>query len=329
MSVGAAAPERPEGRRHRDRVVGDVHDRRDRRAEPFDLGPDARLEPLASRAVDRFLHQHADPPGPEAGHAHDRAAGPGDCLAAPDDRLRDELRGDLHARHEVARPDDLAVVDRERLEWVDPVEALQRRDPDAHDTVHGGQQVDPALGRPAQGDSRTGDGRGEPEGGLVLVEVARLRDEQRSSGGSAPAPATATGRSAARRARSSAVRRRPFDQRSPPTRTSRGRTAPTRSLDGGRPATRRSRRTPSASGPDRSSSNPAQPSAASAPSTARRTYTVGHLGAVCGVGVDVRGDRLAVRGVRRPPPRWRPRSRPSRAGRPRRPMPGTRRRRPP
>ena len=116
-------------------------------------------------------------PGRNAGDAGDGSAGPCDRLAPTDHRLRHELRGDLHARHEVAGPDDLAVVDGEHLERIDPVQTLERADPDPDDSSHRGVQVDPALGRSAQLEARTGHGGGQAQGGLVLVEIAGLRDE--------------------------------------------------------------------------------------------------------------------------------------------------------
>ena len=124
-----------------------------------------------------FLDEDADATRPEPGDAHQRTAGPGDGLAPTDRGLRDELGRHLHAGHEVAGPDDLAVVDREHLQGIDPVQALQRRDPDAHDAVDGREQVDPALGRSADLETGTGDGGRETEARLVLVEIARLRDE--------------------------------------------------------------------------------------------------------------------------------------------------------
>ena len=79
---------RPRARRERvgDRrgVVGDVDDRHDRRAEALHLGPDARLEPLARRAVDRLLDEHADPAGTERGDPDTTGPpAPSDRFAAP------------------------------------------------------------------------------------------------------------------------------------------------------------------------------------------------------------------------------------------------------
>ena len=111
------------------------------------------------------------------GDPHERATGRSDALAARDDGLRDEVGRDLDARHEVAGSHDLAVEDREHLERIDPIEALERRQPDMDDAVGGGEQVDPALGRAAQGRAGARHGVGEPAGGLVFVEIARLEDQ--------------------------------------------------------------------------------------------------------------------------------------------------------
>ncbi len=116
-------------------------------------------------------------PGRNAGDAHERTPGAGHGLAPADRGLRDELGRHLDAGHEIAGPDDLAVVDREDLQGIDPVQALQRCDPDPHDAVDGRQQVDPALGRSADLETGAGDGGRETEARLVLVEIARLRDE--------------------------------------------------------------------------------------------------------------------------------------------------------
>ena len=111
-----------------------------------------------------------------------------------DRRGVDEVRRDLDARDEVARRDDLAVEHGEDLERVDPVDPLQVGDADVQDARRLGEQVDPALGRPADGQAGPGDGGGEPEGGVVLVELARPRGTSTLTGSPGSAAASAAGR---------------------------------------------------------------------------------------------------------------------------------------
>ena len=75
------------------------------------------------------------------------------------------------------RRDDLAVERGEHLERVDPVDALELGDADVQDAGRLGDQVDPALDRAARGQARPGDRGRQPERGVVLVELARLGDE--------------------------------------------------------------------------------------------------------------------------------------------------------
>ena len=89
------------------------------------------------------------------------------------------MRGDLDAGHEVARGDDRAVEPGEHLERVDPVEPLQLGRPDVEDAVVRGEEIDPALDRSAPGQPRAADGVGQAERGVVLVEIARLEDDDR------------------------------------------------------------------------------------------------------------------------------------------------------
>ena len=85
-----------------------------------------------------------------------------------------EVRRDLHARHEIARRDDLAVEDREDLEWIDPVEPLQVGDADVDHPGHRGDQIDPALRRSPHHQPGSADSPRQADGGLVLVKFARL-----------------------------------------------------------------------------------------------------------------------------------------------------------
>ncbi len=90
----------------------------------------------------------------------------------------DEVRRHLHARHEIAAGDDLTVEPGEHLERVDPIQPLEIADPDIEDAVRLGDEVDPALSRAARDEPRPGDGCGQADGRLVLVEFACLRDEE-------------------------------------------------------------------------------------------------------------------------------------------------------
>ena len=141
------------GHRGLDRVgvVLDVLDGHDLRAEALDLGPDARLEPLARGGPDRLLDDDPDPARHERRDPDERvAAEAGQPRAGIDRRRIDEVRRHLDARDEVAARDDLAVERGEDLERVDPVEPLEVGDPDVEDAVRLGDEVDPALGRTAR-----------------------------------------------------------------------------------------------------------------------------------------------------------------------------------
>ena len=102
---------------------------------------------------------------------------PGEPRTLVDRGRLDEVRRDLDARDEVAPFDDLAVEHGEDLERVDPVEPLELGDADVEHAGGVGDEVDPALDRTALGQPGSGHGGGKTEGGLVLVELARLRDE--------------------------------------------------------------------------------------------------------------------------------------------------------
>ena len=89
----------------------------------------------------------------------------------------DDVRRDLDARHEVALLDDLAVEDREHLERIEPIDAIQLGDEHRDDAVGRGDEVEPALVRTADVQIRAGDGLREPDRRVILVQLARLDDE--------------------------------------------------------------------------------------------------------------------------------------------------------
>ena len=162
------------------RVVVDVVDGHDLRAQTLDLGPDARLELGARRRADRFLDDDPDPPRQERGDPHDRvAAEAGQPCPGVDRGGIDHVRRDLDARDEVAGLDDLAVERGEDLERVDPVEPFELRDPDVEDARRLGDQVDPALVRAANGQPGTGHGGGETKRSVILVQLPGFRHEDR------------------------------------------------------------------------------------------------------------------------------------------------------
>jgi hypothetical protein len=159
-------------------IVLDVLDRLDRRAQALDLGVYAGLEPRARGRPDRLLDDDPDPARDERRDPHQRtAAEVGQPRPGVDGRGVDDVRRDLDARHEVTGVDDLAIEDREHLERVDAVEPLEIPDPDVDHAGGGGQQVDAALRRPALGQPGAGHRSGQPEPGLVLVELAWLGDD--------------------------------------------------------------------------------------------------------------------------------------------------------
>ena len=105
------------------------------------------------------------------------AGEPGHPGALVHGRRVDEVRGDLHARHEIALVDDLAVEGGEHFERIDPVDPLELGDPDVEHARERSEQVHPALGRSADRQARPGDGRGQAERRIVLVELAGLRHQ--------------------------------------------------------------------------------------------------------------------------------------------------------
>ena len=140
-----------------------------------------------------------------------------------------------------------------------------RRGPDVDDAVVRGQRSTRLSAGPRSDSPGPRDGGGQPRGGLILVEVARLDDEdgdpgrrRASAGRPRPGRRVAPGSPGRRRSAggpsTSAPRRR---------RGRGSRTAPARSRDGRRPGTIRSSRT----------RPPGQSAAASAASIARRTST--------------------------------------------------------
>jgi hypothetical protein len=115
MSRRVGGPRRQRGLDRR-LVILDVAYRRHARPKPLDLLADAPLEALAGRERQRLLDDDADPAGDERRHPHDCSAATSDPLPRLDRGLGDDMRRDLHAGHEIAGDDDLAVEHREYLE---------------------------------------------------------------------------------------------------------------------------------------------------------------------------------------------------------------------
>ena len=67
----------------------------------------------------------------------------------------------------------------EDRQWVDPIDALEGCHAYVQHTVMLGEQVDPALARPAPDDTGPGDGTREPDRRVVLVEVSGAEDQER------------------------------------------------------------------------------------------------------------------------------------------------------
>ena len=163
--------------------VGQVVEAHDRGPQRLDLVPDAALEPLAIGRPQRFLDQHADSHRHERRHRDQRPAATSRDRHAPlDDRRGHDVRGDLHRRDQLPRRHDGPVEGREDLERIDPVEQLHLARPDVEDARVRGHQVDAALVRAALLEARATDGGGEPQRGLVLVEVAWLHHEDGDGG---------------------------------------------------------------------------------------------------------------------------------------------------
>ena len=146
---------------------------------PFDLGSNARFEPLSCRGPDGLLDDDPDPARHERRDPHEGVAAEAGQPGARIDRRRvDEVRRHLDARDEIAAGDDLPVEPGEHLERVDAVEPFEIADPNVEDTIRLGDEVDATLGRPPRDEPRAGDGRGEADGRLVLVQFACLRNEE-------------------------------------------------------------------------------------------------------------------------------------------------------
>ena len=184
--------------------------RDDLRAEPLDLGVDARLEPLAGDAADRFLDDDPDPPRQERRDPDQRAAAEPRAIRAPASTIAASTRcgATLTLATRSPRRDDLAVEDGEDLERVDPVEPLEVGDPDVDDAVDLGQQVD-AGSRPGRASSSPGP--------ATAVASRSAASSSWSSPGSGNEDADRISPARPRRAPRGrpAVSRRPFDQRSP------------------------------------------------------------------------------------------------------------------
>ena len=102
--------------------------------------------------------------------------------------------------------DDLTVIDREHLERIEPIDALELADPHVDDAVGRGDQVKAALVRTADLEARARDRLGKAERGLVLVQLVAFGDEhghrrtgllggecQEVVGSSAAGPSTSAG----------------------------------------------------------------------------------------------------------------------------------------
>ena len=86
---------------------------------------------------------------------------------------------DLDAGHEIALLDDLAVEDREDLERIEPIDALELRHEHLDHAVGRGDEVEPALVRPADVEVGASDGLREADRRVVLVQLAGLRHQHR------------------------------------------------------------------------------------------------------------------------------------------------------
>ena len=179
------AHERANNRERVVRVVPDVGHAGERRTERFDPQRDPAFEPLPVLGPERLPDHGGDPPRNEGHHAHQRRATPGQREAALQHGSGNRVRAHLHARHELAGLDGLAVVQAEHQERVDPVEPLDRGRPNPKDTVGGREQIDPAAGRAAQLDAGSRDRAGEPERRVILVDVVGVEDQERDGLGRA------------------------------------------------------------------------------------------------------------------------------------------------
>ena len=129
-------------------------------------------------AADRLLDDDPDPARDERRDPYERVAAEARHSRALVDRAASTTCGaTLTLATRSPRADDLAVEGREDLERVDPVEALEVGDPDVEHAGGLGQEVDPALRRTARIEAGPGHRRRQPERGIVLVELARLDDE--------------------------------------------------------------------------------------------------------------------------------------------------------
>ncbi len=151
----------------------------------FEPRPSTLARTLASNLVagdppDGLLDHDPDAAMTERRDPHDRlAAEGGQAGRGVDDPGVDDVGRDLDARHEVALLDDLAVEDREDLERVQSIDALELRDEHRDDAGRGGNEIETALVRPASVEIRAGDGLGQADRGVVLVQFPGLHDEHR------------------------------------------------------------------------------------------------------------------------------------------------------
>ena len=179
--VGPAYEARPGRRLDGIVVVLDVVDADDLRAEALHLGPDARLEPLARGA--RARDSLTTTPTRRAANGATQTSGcePKPAMRAPASTTAASTT--CGATLTLATRSPFSTIwpskTREDLERVQPVEPLELRDPDVDDTGGRGDEVQTALIRAADIQAGAGDGLGQADGGLVLVEFAGLGDEDR------------------------------------------------------------------------------------------------------------------------------------------------------
>ncbi len=160
-------------------VVRNVREPDQRRAEPLDLGRQRGLEARPAGGGQGLLHDCRDPTCVVRTDVDDGSAPGSDRLASRQIGRRDEVRTRLDACHQRTRGHELPVEQREDAEPVDPVQSLEGSHPDAEGTRSHGVQVDPRLVRSANLEARTGDGAGQDDRGVILVNVAGLGNQER------------------------------------------------------------------------------------------------------------------------------------------------------
>ena len=133
---------------------------------------------LAGGRPDRLLDDDADAPRDEWCDPHDRlAAETRDPRTGLDDRGIDDVRGHLHAGHQVARLHGLTIEDREQLQRIEAVQPLELGNLDVDHPGNRRDEVEAALVRSAHVQVGAGHRLREADRGVILVELARLRDD--------------------------------------------------------------------------------------------------------------------------------------------------------